>query len=174
MRLRNSLILLALLALLAPGTGAAQPSAGTNGKIVFSRDVGGFGQIYAANADGTGATNISARLGVGPYDDLEPSVSPDGTRVAFARSVSGLEHDIFVMNIDGSGTPLRITATLEDDQDPAWSPDGNTIAFSRDFNPTSVLSGWEIWAVGAGCNNPHGLIALPGDDRFPTFSPDGI
>jgi dipeptidyl aminopeptidase/acylaminoacyl peptidase len=61
------------------------------------------------------------------------SLSPDGTRVAFA--VSAIEGSAYVSTLwvaptDGATAPTRLTNGANDSA-PRWSPDGATIAFSR-------------------------------------------
>ena len=60
-------------------------------------------------------------------DGFDPAVSPDGTRLAFARN-SGDNIDIWICQIDGSGA-RRLTDHPARDASPAWSPDGRTVAF---------------------------------------------
>lgn len=62
-----------------------------------------------------------------------PSVSPDGSKVAFVLS-SGAESDIWVMPVEG-GQPRRLStdrslASYWDDSGPEWSPDGTHIAYT--------------------------------------------
>ena len=65
--------------------------------------------------------------------------SPDGTKIAFTSNYQGGQYDIFVVNSDGSGTPVNLTDnyvgppdyTRIDDEGAAWSPDGTQIAFTR-------------------------------------------
>jgi Tol biopolymer transport system component len=59
---------------------------------------------------------------------LEPSFSPDGNSVAFARDGA---KGIFVTSI-GSDQFLQLTS--DEDCCPVWSPDGRSIAFSRFAN----------------------------------------
>ena len=57
----------------------------------------GTAEIYSMFADGSGVT----RLTNNSVNDDGPVWSPDGTKLAFSREVSGLSQ-IFVMNDDGS------------------------------------------------------------------------
>lgn len=55
-----------------------------------------------------------------------PSLSPDGTRVAFVRG--GQSQDIWTFDVaSGKGTPVTNDAAR--DNDPIWSPDGSQVAY---------------------------------------------
>ena len=57
-----------------------------------------------------------------PMEVAAPSISPDGTRVAFRTA----KWDIFVVGMDGG--PLKLIARHSDV--PRWSPDGNLLLFT--------------------------------------------
>ncbi len=66
-----------------------------------------------------------------PGDELDPSLSPDGSQVAFSWGGNRNENrDIYVLPV-GSQHPLRLTQDPAEDTSPAWSPDGLSIAFLR-------------------------------------------
>ena len=71
---------------------------------------------------------------------MQPTWSPDGDRIAFARGASSR---LFVMDADGSGA-RRVTDEEAEESEPAWSPDGRSIAYVRRTPGTSIR---ELWLV---------------------------
>ena len=63
-------------------------------------------------------------------DQGEPYFSPDGKRVVYETTVSGLQQ-IFIMNADGTAQK-QITNRPVTHDSPSWSPDGKWIAFVAD------------------------------------------
>jgi Tol biopolymer transport system component len=88
-------------------------------KIAFASDREGGGDldIWVMNANGASQTNLTP----GNADiDSQPAFSPDGTKIAFASTRDGT-FDIFVMNADGSGTPVNLTpGVIALDGAPDW------------------------------------------------------
>ncbi len=87
------------------------------------------------NADGEGQSRLTASDSdpsdpAGLFFQVEPSWSPDGSRIAFASQRSG-NFDIYVMNADGTDT-RKVTSTKQNDSHPTWSSSGQTLAFARD------------------------------------------
>ncbi len=60
---------------------------------------------------------------------LYPSISADGTKIAFAWDGNSLNFDLYVTK--ESGKPLRLTTDAAFDLRPSWSPDGTSIAYLR-------------------------------------------
>jgi Tol biopolymer transport system component/DNA-binding winged helix-turn-helix (wHTH) protein len=63
--------------------------------------------------------------------ELDPSLSPDGSQVAFSwNGPTEDNYDIYV-KLAGPGEAVRLTTNPARDDNPAWSPDGRLIAFQR-------------------------------------------
>ena len=113
-----------------PAHVAPLPSSPEGGRIAFASER----EIYLINSDGSGLTQLT-RSDANVYND-QPALSPDGTRVAFAR-VEGDQAGIGIIDVDGTGLRMLTTNNLTHDSEPAWSPDGSQIAFVRGYDPTS-------------------------------------
>ena len=59
----------------------------------------------------------------------DPSMSPDGRRIALSRVANG-NQDIWLFDFD-RGAPTRFTFDAEPEVNPLWSPDGALVAFVR-------------------------------------------
>ena len=146
------------------------PSWSPDGKrIVFSsrRDghfIGDFGiteEIYVMDADGKN----QQRLTENRQNDLLPSWSPNGERIAFASDEKGNfeNFEIYVMDANG-GNQQRLTNNRGDDWNPSWSPDGERIAFMSKRNGNA-----EIYVMDADGGNPQNLTNNPHGDASPAW-----
>jgi Tol biopolymer transport system component/DNA-binding winged helix-turn-helix (wHTH) protein len=74
-----------------------------------------------------------------PGREASPTLSPDGTQVAFSwTGETGDNVDLYVQVV-GSSSPLRLTSNPARDITPAWSPDGRQIAFERSSSSGRAL-----------------------------------
>lgn len=99
--------------------------------------------------------------------NLQPSWSPDGSRLAFT-SYQGGNPDLYVANL-GSGQITRVSARSGINTGGAWSPVGNMLALSL-----SPGGDPEIFTIDATSGRQISqLTRAPGIDASPSFSPDG-
>jgi Tol biopolymer transport system component/DNA-binding winged helix-turn-helix (wHTH) protein len=63
--------------------------------------------------------------------ESSPTLSPDGSQVAFSWDGSGQDNVDIYLKLIGEGEPHRLTTHPDKEVNPAWSPDGRQIAFVR-------------------------------------------
>jgi TolB protein len=143
------------------GEGGSWPAWSRNGSRIAFTSLRRDG-IWVMNADGTGLRRVTTS----PSIDIEPTWSPDGKRLAFARNVPGYKTEVFVVGVDGKGL-RRLTSNRGEDFEPDWAPNGKRIA-------------WSFVASRAG--HPSGIFTMNPDassKRYrgqgiaPDWSPDG-
>ena len=92
--------------------------------------------------------------------DLEyPTVSPDGTTVAFTRTSTVRVRDIFTAPFRG-GSVRRLTSEGKRSGDLMWTRDGKNIVFTSDRGGVTGNKWWEVSAEG-GPVKPAADSALP-------------
>jgi len=108
--------------------------------------------------DESSLTQVTTSTGV----DIYPSLSPDGSAVAYSSDkVGGFE--IYVKTLAPGGREIQLTNDGNENLQPAWSPDGTQIAY---------FSGRKdgIWLIPALGGTPRRLTEF---GAKPAWSPDG-
>ena len=93
---------------------------------------------------------------------VRPTISPDGTKVAFAAL-----NDIYVMPIGEE--PENITRDSAYDTDPAWSPDGSQLAYSSDKGGDQL----QLWVRDMATGESRQLTTMSTQPLGAAWSPDG-
>ena len=133
--------------------------------LVAESDAQGFSDVVRQEAR-AGAEVV--RLATAKEGNFEPSVSPDGTQVAFVSSREG-DPEIYVMKADGTDV-RRLTAFHKEDMAPRWSPDGRWLSFVSDREGRVRV--FVVKPDGSGLRAVSGS-AVKGEEREPAWSPDG-
>ncbi|HEU5310315.1 MAG TPA: hypothetical protein VFV24_02580, partial [Candidatus Eisenbacteria bacterium] len=143
-------------------------------EIVFYSDRDGDVEIYTMRSDGSAVTQLTFNDAI----DIDPTWSPDGSKIAFMSTRDGGEWEIYVMDADGSNQ-TRLTNNWFLDSRPAWSPDGTRIAFSGE-RPTTIpdfpdlLWNWDLYVIQADGSGETRLTTDSGVDAGPSWSDAGI
>ena len=82
-----------------------------------------------------------------PEDEADPSLSPDGSILAFSRLAGG-DWEICLYTLD-TGEVTTLTSNLAADMQPAWSADGSALLFISDRDQTGVFQLYRMTATGA-------------------------
>ena len=106
-----------------------------------------------------------------PHSPEQPTLSPDGTRIAFVLRTTDREGDRDTRALwqvpaaGGAATPLTHATA---DSTPVWSPDGSQLAFLRAQDGPA-----QVWILPAAGGEARALTTLPLGAGAPAWSPDG-
>lgn len=94
--------------------------------------------MVVANADATGQHPVTS----GEFILNTPRWSPDGTRIAYAREISGVPgRDVVIMNADGSNAHVvgpAAAPAVNRRSNAVWSPDGTRLAIVTDTSLNTI------------------------------------
>jgi TolB protein len=108
------------------------------------------------------------RLTNGLWDDTAPSLSPDGTKLAFASNRNQY-WDLYQLDLQ-TGQVSRLTDSPSYENNPAWSPDSQWIVYEEYVEDNLEI--FILSMVNPG-QAPIRLTQDAGVDQYPAWSPGG-
>jgi Tol biopolymer transport system component len=152
--------------------------------IVRMRDPDG---VYVTDASGAERVRLDTHCDVPCSDEYGFAFSPDGSRLAFARTRTDETVVVAIMDM-ASGTVEELESTIGIAGPPSWSPDGSRLAFNhhvvdvdggnlRQIAPDTLFTGL-FGEPGIGYSAPQwspdgSLITFASfNDTFPTNPPE--
>src|SRR5919106_4514708 len=142
------------------------PATPTNAEevVIFSYEEDGYAHLFAYIPEKMPLTRITS----GDWDDITPSASPDGEKIAFASNRNGY-WDLYLLDL-ASGDTSQLTDTPDYEGAPTWSPDGVFMAFEAyvDDNLEIVVGPAE-----EPLKDSVYLTTSSASDHSPAWAPDG-
>lgn len=101
-----------------PGVSDPQESLNNQGLLLVSIRDGEWAHLFAYHPGLLPLTRLTSTR----WDEIDPAVSPDGSKLAYVSRQNGY-WDIYIRDLE-SGAVLQMTDTSEYEGRPSWSPDG--------------------------------------------------
>jgi TolB protein len=144
-------------------------------RIAFSMPAPGTGnkEMYVIDSDGENLTRVTDHGGPSASagtrtSTLSPTWSPDGTKLAFSSTKSGVWR-IYIRDLRTRSERMLTPLQSGDHITPEWAPDGVTLAFAV---VSGERSGIFTYNVERSCCLTH-LSGGRWNDLSPVYSPDG-
>ena len=132
--------------------------------VIFSFEENGYAHLFAYIPDQLPLTRLTS----GDWDNITPSPSPDGEKLAFASNRGG-QWDLYLLDLQ-SGDVAQLTDTPEYEGSPTWSPDGTFLAYEAYLHDNLDI------VVGPADDPAKDAVRLttsPASDHSPAWAPDG-
>lgn len=144
------------------------PEFAPDGRSVLYARAGETGSdIYSVDVT-PGAVPRRLTFGRGT-DNVNPTMSPDGRRIAFMSTRLG-RPELYIMDADGTNADVLTNYDFSDTNyrsDPDWSPDGRSIAYQSRVNGR-----FQVYSIPVRGGSPR-LLTGDGENEQPSWAPDG-
>ncbi len=136
-------------------------------KIVYLSNHEGSWSIYSSSVNNPAKERIPE---FNVSDIWRPSISPDGTKIAFVSTAQGFPlNQIWLVDADGKNFVNLTRDGQGHSEFPSWSPDGSQIAFHR-YVPNGQ---GDIYVMDANGSNKRNVTNSSTGDWWPSWHPDG-
>jgi Tol biopolymer transport system component len=151
---------------LTSGTSDNDEPTVANGVVVFTSYRDGYPALYRVSLNGGSESRLSGLTG----SAFQPSLSPDGSHLAFIAPDSGLDK-LYIAASDGSGA-IRPTVSFgspsAEEASPAWAPASDSVVFV-----STTLGNAAIVDLATSNDSAMALTDGTFTDVDPSWSPDG-
>jgi Tol biopolymer transport system component len=151
---------------LTSGTADNDEPTAANGVVVFTSYRDGYPALYRVSVNGGAESRLPALTG----SAFQPSLSADGSHLAFIAPDSGLDK-LWLAAPDGSGAVRPATnfgSPSAEEASPSWSPSGDSLAFV-----TTTFGNAAIAGLATSTDSAWGVTDGSFTDVDPSWSPDG-
>jgi len=132
--------------------------------VIFSFEEDGYAHLFAYIPGKLPLTRLTS----GAWDDITPSPSPDGQKLAFSSNRNG-HWDLYLLDLS-NGDTTQLTDTPEYEGSPSWSPDGTFLAYEAYLNDNLEIV---VGPADDPANDTVRLTNSPAADHSPTWAPGG-
>lgn len=135
-----------------------------HGLLLFSMSDGEYQHLFVYHPLYFPLTRLSAP----EWDEADPALSPDGTRLAYRSRRNGY-WNLYILDLT-TGSLTQITDTPAYDGAPTWSPDSQWLAYESYVDDNLEIL---VQSVVDLAQAPIRLTEDPGLDAHPVWSPQG-
>jgi Tol biopolymer transport system component len=147
-------------ATLVSAPGAYGFNVASDGRLAYSRFIGGKAAVFVADVEGRNPKRVSFCVW-----DVGPIWSPDGKWIVFDRDAGG-QNDVLIVPADSGGERV-VGGSAADETRVAWLPDGSGLIISR-----RAPAGQELWVYQLADGRTEKLFTVDGS-AYGCPSPDG-
>ena len=115
----------------------------------------------------SGVTDTLRAVLADSFANIQPTLSPDRTRIAFSSNRDG-SYDLYLMDADG-GNLQRLTTEPGREAEPVWTPDGSRLVYTV----TRQAKESQLYALRPDGRPAQALTTEPGGNYSPAISADG-